>query len=67
MQLRYDLLPKSDRLKIRAEMIDEMMRTFAHDGAPGTLLERRIAATKIVNQALSRERAKQAKEIQHVN
>ena len=31
MELRYDLLPKPDRQKIRAAMIEEMKRTLAAD------------------------------------
>ena len=62
MNLNYDLLPKADRQKIREAMIDEMEAILAHDGPRCTRTKRRLAAVKLVNQALSRERAKHTKE-----
>lgn len=67
MELRYDLLPKSDRQKIRAAMIDEMKRTLATDRIGYTPAQINAAAIKLTDLALSRERAKQAKETPHVN
>lgn len=58
LALNYDLLPKVDRQKIRAEMIAQMELTYAHDCPEWTKAQRASAAIKVADLALSRELAK---------
>ena len=64
MHLNYDLLPKSDRQKIREEMIEQMVLILTHDGPQCSPAQRRSSAVKLVNQALARERQKRKPTVQ---
>ncbi len=66
MQLKYDLLPQADQEAIRQRMLKIMLKQVAKAAPHYTRTQRLWYATKLVNEALEKEKERNGK-VNHVS